>query len=431
MGATLPVLSRYFITRPDNLGRSVGLLYGVNTFGAVLGCCAGRICPDSGPGRNLDDLWGRAAEPCDLRRRVETGSKSCHPRGDLREQSENQGKNQKPHQKNTHKTQHKQQQNQSGEEVIPAIRPAVVWVVMAGIGISGLAAMIYQIAWTRVISLSIGASVYAFSLIVTAFICGLALGSLIISKFIDGRRNLVLWLALVQGAIGISALLIVPLLGKLPVFVAQSVFTASHTFQYIHFAEFAIIFALILVPTLMMGAAVPMAIKICTPDARQVARFFGNVYAVNTLGAIFGSFMAGFCLIPWLGTQKSILVAVALNISTAVIMFLHTPQVSAHRRIAAALATAGTAALVWFPLPQWNAAVLTSGPFLYADEYRSTSAQKGIDLGSAMQAGKQLLYFKEGLHALVSVEKTIYGDVALGVNGKIDASAKGGTRQPS
>ena len=161
--------------------------------------------------------------------------------------------------------------------------------------------------------------------------------------------------------------------------------------------EFGVIVALILVPTLMMGAAVPMAVKICTPSARQVARFFGNVYAVNTLGAIAGSVMAGFCLIPWLGTQNSILVAVALNNATAVGIFLHAPRVSVPRRIAAALVTAGAAALVWFPLPQWNTAFLTSGPYLYSDEYQSTSAKKGIGLGSAIEAGKQLLYFKEGL----------------------------------
>lgn len=52
-----------------------------------------------------------------------------------------------------------------------------------------------------------------------------------------------------------------------------------------------------------------MAVKICTTDARQVARFFGNVYAANTLGAIAGSVMAGFCLILCLGTQNAILVA--------------------------------------------------------------------------------------------------------------------------
>ena len=282
---------------------------------------------------------------------------------------------------------------------------------MVGIGLSGLAAMIYQIAWTRVLSLAIGSSVYAFSLIVTAFICGLALGSLLISKFIDRRRDLVLWLALTQGTIGISALLIVHVLGNLPILVIQLVFDASHSFQYIQLAEFTIIFGLILVPTFMMGSAVPMAIKICTTDIRRVGRFFGNVYAVNTLGAIIGSILAGFILIPWLGAQNSILIAAAMNITAAGVILLHAPSLSSPKRVAGALVTVVIAVLVSYPISPWDASVLSSGPFLYAGRYKNLSAKKGIDLRAAMKEGLQTLYFKEGLHAVVTVQKTSEGNL--------------------
>jgi len=275
-----------------------------------------------------------------------------------------------------------------------------------------------------VLLLSIGSSVYAFSLIVTAFICGLALGSLAIAKFIDRRRDLVLWLALVQGVIGISALGIVPLLGKLPIFFTESVFNASNSFPYVHFVEFAVIFVLILVPTFLMGASVPMAVKICTTDVRRVGEFFGNVYAVNTFGAIIGAFMAGFIFIPWLGVQNSILIAVAMNIMTAAAIFLYSPTLSSPRRVAGALVPAAIALLVWFPITAWDASVLTSGPFLYANRYEDISAKKRIGLEEAVGEGLQLLYFKEGLHALVSVKKTSAGDLALEINGKTDATAK-------
>jgi len=291
-----------------------------------------------------------------------------------------------------------------------------------GIGVSGIAAMIYQIAWTRVLLLSIGSSVYAFSLIVTAFICGLALGSLIIAKFIDRRRDLVLWLALVQGAIGLSALGIMHVLGNLPVFAARFLFVASRSFQYIQLVEFAVIFGLVLIPTFMMG---PMAIKICTTDVKRVGRFFGNVYAVNTLGAIIGSFMAGFILIPWLGAQNSILIAVAMNIFIAGALFLWAPTLVLPRRMAGAMATAVIAVLLWYPISQWDASILTSGPFLYAGRYKDISAKKRIDLRAAMKEGVQTLYFKEGLHAVVTVQKTSEGNLALQINGKTDASARG------
>jgi spermidine synthase len=408
MGATLPVLSKYFVEKPLDLGLNVGMLYGVNTFGAVLGSfMAGFVLiPILGISWTID----LAAL---LNLLIAGGMLKLAKNRSQLEPSVGKGK-----------PKDKKREEERSEEVVPEIRSTIQWVVMVGIGISGIAAMIYQIAWTKVLLLSIGSSVYAFSLIVTAFICGLALGSLIISKFIDRRRDLVLWLALMQGAIGISALLIVPLLGKLPVFVAETIFTSSKSFQYVHFAEFAVIFGLILVPTFMMGAVVPMAIKICTTDIKRVGRFFGNVYAVNTLGAIIGSFAAGFLLIPWLGAQNSIFIAVAMNITAAGVILLHAPTLSSPRRFAGALVTAVIAFLVWSPISRWDPSILTSGLYLYADRYMDASAEKKIGLEEAVKEGHQLLFFKEGLHALVSVEKASAVDLALEINGKTEATAK-------
>ncbi|MEE9610175.1 MAG: fused MFS/spermidine synthase, partial [Desulfatiglandales bacterium] len=408
MGATLPILSKYFVEKQTNLGWNVGMLYGVNTFGAVVGSFAAGFVLIPTLGINWTIYLAAL-----LNLSICAGMLKLAKNRVQWEPSESKEKSKDKKQK------------KRAEEVVLEGWGTIQLVVMVGIGISGIAAMIYQISWTRVLLLSIGSSVYAFALIVTAFICGLALGSLIIAKFIDRRKDLVLWLALMQGAIGISALLIVPLLGKLPIFIAEIVFNSSNSFQHIHFAEFAIIFVLILVPTLMMGAAVPMAIKICTTDVKRVGRFFGDVYAINTLGAIIGSFMAGFLLIPWLGAQNSILIAVAMNIFAAGIIFLRAPTLSLPGRFAGALVTAVIALLVWFPISRWDQSILTSGLYLYSDLYKNISAKKRIGLEGAVKQGLQIIFFKEGLHALVSVKKTFEGDIALEINGKTDASAKG------
>ncbi len=414
MGATLPILSQYFVDRSGHLGWNVGLVYGVNSCGAVAGSLAAAfvLIP------SLGITWTILVAAL-LNLSIAGGAWMLATRS-ASEPSGSKGKFKgKKHKGKKHKW-------KRAEEVLAVSSSTVLWVVMVGIGLSGLAAMIYQIAWTRVLSLSIGSSVYAFSLIVSAFICGLALGSLIISKFIDRRRDLVLWLALAQGAIGISALLIVPLLGKLPIFLAQAVLGSSHSFQYIQLAEFAIIFALILIPTCLMGAAVPMAIKICTTDVQRVGRSFGNVYGVNTLGAIIGSFMAGFLLIPWVGTQNSLFIAVAINFIAAGLILLQAPNLPLPRWVAGSLVMAALPVLVWNPISQWDAGILTSGPYLYAAGYRDTSAQQRIGLGEAMKKGRELLFFKEGLQAVVSVQKTSEGDLLLNLNGKTDASARGG-----
>jgi spermidine synthase len=149
------------------------------------------------------------------------------------------------------------------------------------------------------------------------------------------------------------------------------------------------------------------------------------VYAINTLGAIIGSFMAGFILIPWLGARNSILIAVAMNILIAGILFLRAPTPALSRRVGGAVATAVIAGLIWYPLAAWDASVLSSGPYLYTDRYQNIASTKKIDLRAAMLEGREFLYFKEGLHAVVAVEKNAAWNLTLQVNGKADASAKG------
>jgi len=409
MGATLPVLSKYFVANPSRLGGTVGLLYGVNTLGAVLGSFgAGFVLI---PALGISWTIYTAALINILIAAL------------ILWRFKDKGLPQLPADSHTVKT--KKQKQKTAPEIIPENPPAVTRAVMAAVGLSGLAAMIYQIAWTRIISLSIGSSVYAFSLIVTAFICGLALGSLVITPFIDRRKDRVLMLALLQGAIGLSALGIIHVLGSLPVYAVRYLFNASYSFNYVQLVEFAAIFGLVLVPTFMMGATVPVAVKICTTDVRQVGKFFGNVYAVNTLGAIIGSFAAGFILIPWLGARNSLLMAVAMNILTAGLLFLLAPTPALPRRVLGAVVTAAVALGVWYPLAAWDTTILTSGPYLYAGAYKSISAAKKVDLEAAMQEGRETLFFKEGLHAVVTVLKTPEGDRLLQVNGKTDASARG------
>ncbi len=204
MGATLPVLSQYFAADSARLGKTVGLLYGINTLGAVLG--------SFGAGFVLIPVLGIrwTVYSAALINMLIAAAIYRYFKDSSRPQPEIGSRRAKA----------KKRQPQPAAAMIHENPPAVTRVIMAAIGVSGMAAMIYQIAWTRVIALSIGSSVYAFSLIVTAFICGLALGSLVIPRFIDRRRNQVLILALLQGGIGLSALGIMHVLGILPVYVS-------------------------------------------------------------------------------------------------------------------------------------------------------------------------------------------------------------------
>ncbi len=408
MGATLPVLSKHFIESKAHIGLNVGLLYGMNTLGAVFGCALAGFVLIPALGVTWT-IYGAAFLNISIAVSILKLSGNNIKLAPIagKDKPELQKKSQIP--------------EKTG--AFPEVEHATALVVMAGIGFSGIAAMIYQVTWTRVISLAIGSSVYAFSLIVTAFICGLALGSLIISRFIDRLKHPVVFLAIVQGTIGVAALAIVPALGKMPVFLNEIVFKASPSFQYVHLAEFAVIFLLILIPTIMMGAAVPVTIKICTTDIRRVGRFFGNIYAVNTVGAIIGSFITGFLLIPALGTQNSILIAVLINIFAAGMIFLYARSISLKRRLSGAMLAAVIAVVVWYPIARWDPMLLTSGPYIYAYKYNKYITGE-YDYADVVKQGSELLYFNEGLHAVVSVKKNYREDIILDVNGKVDATAR-------
>ncbi len=410
MGATLPVLSRYFVRRQAHLGWTVGRLYGVNTLGAALGSFSAgfALIP------NLGLSWTIYLAAF-LNISIGIVVLNISRKSALLVASESDEKT----------VERKKKRERREEEMVNGRSTFTIALVMAAIGLSGVAAMIYQVVWTRVLTLFIGSSVYAFSLIVTAFILGLALGSLALARFIDRRRDLVMAFAVVEGAIGASGLLLVPVLGQLPPFVAETVLKFFDSFEYLLLAEFAIIFVLMLIPTFLMGAAFPIAAKICTMDIKRVGRLIGDVYAVNTVGAIIGAFVAGFLLIPWLGTQNSLFVAVAINLIAASALFLRAPTLAAPKRAAATFATIAVVVFGWHQIPSWDTFLLTSGPYLYSDLYRDVSKKKDIGLEQAMREGRELLYFKEGLHATVSVKKTAEGDVALEINGKTDATAKG------
>ncbi len=96
----------------------------------------------------------------------------------------------------------------SRQEKSPAPdRSRIAWLVLILFGFSGFAALSLEVSWSRVLTMILGSSVYAFSIILTTFLLGIALGSWIISKFIDRLKNLLAWFTAIEIALGISEVL--------------------------------------------------------------------------------------------------------------------------------------------------------------------------------------------------------------------------------
>lgn len=407
MGATLPVLSKHFVHRAEQLGWTVGKLYAINTFGAVIGAAGTGfiLIPALGVQRTL---YAAVAINIAIALSVllmvrRTSVPVAAPEG---------------------ASQSSAPQQERGTFSIPS------GLLLLGFSLAGLASMIYEVAWTRILALVIGSSVYAFSLMLTAFIFGIGLGSIVFSRWIDRRKNLLLGFALIEIVIGLSALLFVPVLGQLPVLFVRIIVRYSPHFALLHLIEFGIIFLLMLVPTTMMGVAFPLISKIYTRHLGQIGRSIGSVYSANTLGGILGSFMGGFILVPWLGIQTTIFVAVSVNLLLGIGLLLGNRLVPFWKRGAAAMILFAVALYTAYVIPPWDRMLLTSAPYLYAYKYEKGATGQRESIAEVMKERRNILYHEEGVTTTVTV--THAGDeIFLKVNGKTDASSKKDLRTQS
>jgi spermidine synthase len=433
MGATLPVLSKFTTTRFADVGRSVGHLQAVNTFGAVAGSfLAGfALMPSLGIMGTIMVAAAIniviAASVFLLARRAYAPAAEPEDSGPVRQKSA-EGERRRRAERASPDSAGRGWRKSAGREEpasapVPAegFRDRVVQLAILAFALSGFAAMVYQVAWMRTLSLVIGSSVYAISLTLTAYILGLALGTFFASRYVDRARHLVSGLGTLQIGIGATALLVVPFLGRLPLAMVGLVSRHSGSFGALMSAEFGLILLAILVPTLLMGAVFPFVIRIATRRLEAVGRSVGNVYASNTLGAIVGSFVGGFLFIPWLGIQGSIMFAVVINLALGAALVAFGPL---PRRVLkfSAIGAAAVLLIVVVPImPKWDPVIMSSGSYLYADMYSRQASQWDTSQEEAIRTFGKVLYHKEGVATTVTVRQA-RSDVYLQSNGKTEAS---------
>jgi spermidine synthase len=424
MGATLPVLARFLASAPRDVGGAVGRLYAVNTFGAVAGA--------AGAGFLLLPYLGTILT---IRIGCILSGLVCATALILYYRSRRLGLSADGSAAASGITSASAVKSAPGEKS-PALPPeaapcgrAAVTAVLVGYGLSGFAALVLEIAWTRVLSLMIGSSAYAFSLMVTAFILGLAIGSAVLVRWVDRVRDPLRLLARIEVAIALASLAVVPLLGELPITVTKIVAGLKQSFWLLEGAEFALVLAIMLVPTTLMGAALPVAMRVYARGSATVGRSVGTLYASNTLGSIVGSFAAGFLLIPAIGLQATIVVAAGAHaVVGAVLLGLGAaPARKAElaagrtRRLAAGGLAIGTVAAAALLIPSWNPADMSSGPFIMGLRASADVARDGRKLREDI-AKYKILYHNEGQGATVTVKETADGVRSLWTGGKADAT---------
>lgn len=186
--------------------------------------------------------------------------------------------------------------------------------------LSGFSALIYEVVWTQLLTLSFGASAYSFSLMLAAFFAGLGLGSYAVGRYINANKDPVTIFAYLEIGIGISSLFILLFFNKIELALVMF-YSITGSFYLFMLSIFLVSFLFMLLPTTLMGATLPVISKIYANNIDSVGRDIGTIFSSNTFGAIFGSFAAGFILIPELGHAKTTVFAAILNITAAVMVF--------------------------------------------------------------------------------------------------------------
>jgi predicted MFS family arabinose efflux permease len=179
--------------------------------------------------------------------------------------------------------------------------------------VSGVAALVYQVCWQRMLSVVIGADSESVTIIVAAFMLGLGVGALLGGIAADRwRSSIVLQFALIELSIGGFAL-ISPAL----------IYGVAALTQTAPVALVALLtFLLLLVPTTLMGATLPLLVTHCMAAHRAVGTAIGGLYFANTVGAAIGAAVTGLVTFHYIGIEATIRSAAALNALVAALAIL-------------------------------------------------------------------------------------------------------------
>jgi spermidine synthase len=189
--------------------------------------------------------------------------------------------------------------------------------------LSGFTSLIYEVIWIRKFGLVFGVTTYAVSTVLAAFFAGLAIGSYAAGRLIDRTRLHPLRLyGVMEGMIGVYALLLPVLLGMVERTYPAVYGRVGESFTLFTLYRFLISFALLVLPTILMGATLPVLSKLMVDRQDVLGLNVGRLYAVNTFGAVAGTFCAGFLLIPALGVPNTTLAAANGNFLLVVIALL-------------------------------------------------------------------------------------------------------------
>ena len=286
------------------------------------------------------------------------------------------------------------------------------WAIYVVIALSGFTALSAEVIWTRLLSLLIGGSVYAFSLILAVFLFGLGIGSSVgasIARTVSRPRLALSWCQmLLCFAIGWAAYM---LTHSLPFWPIDPSMSRSPWFNFQ--LDVARCLWAVLPAALLWGASFPLALGSVAAPGRDPGRLVGGVYAANTFGAIAGSLAAGLLLVVWIGSRRSQQALIIVSAISALLAFDAAASAadSDKRRIPLAttlllVVAAVVAALLARSLPDVPGILVAYGRY------------------AASRGTANVIYMGEGWNADVAVTRLESGVLNYHNAGKVQASSE-------
>ena len=303
--------------------------------------------------------------------------------------------------------------HQTMETTPPAPELPMLWrvllIVAAGTAFSSF---VYEIAWVRMLSLVLGSATHSFELMLSAFILGLALGAFWVRTRADTFRDPMRALGVTQWAMGSLAILTLSaylMSFDWMAFLIQGLDQNPEGYKLFTVAKYGIALAVMLPATFCAGITLPLITRMLL-NAGSGERAVGTVYSVNTLGSIVGAGLAALVLMPLLGLKVLLISGGVIDMALGVwLLFIAGRKSADAQKFAIGLCGATVLVTVMAMLNvNFDRGVLISGVFRYG---------RVPAVGS-----RNVVFYKDGRTATVSVRKAEDGGYSLATNGKPDAS---------
>ena len=293
-----------------------------------------------------------------------------------------------------------------------------------------------QVVWSRMLAMIIGSSTYAFSIVLALFLSGLALGAYLVStkKNSDGLRRAVLVIEILTA---FTLFLSLRITSATPNFlISTGLRLGINSWTGLLALQIAAAALLILLPAILMGMVMPLVLmwagstrqkqpdELASAPAPSSVSLVGRSYALNTVGAIAGSVITAFLLVPGTSTRFTVFCAAALCLITAGIAY-EPRRATSDRALARSLAIGVAVVLVvaiFVVWPRLNLNALSTGAYDSYVRVLAKSRGGGPEDGRSDQpSDHQLLMYEEGRTATVSVRRD-WGITSVAINGRTNAS---------